>query len=147
MSVTGVAGILALGVGLGLQFNPVSSLVGALLAAVLVGYPNATAARRPVAVAVLTGAWLLGDGARIGRDLLASPPKVALDWAPIVLWAVVGVLVGYVVPATAGALVGQRVTHGTGWLSAGAVALAVAGALTVVAPMLADGVTRLAAGG
>jgi hypothetical protein len=145
--VSGVAGMLLLGVGLGLQFNPVTSLAGSVVAAALVGHPNASPARRPIAVAVLVGAWLAGDGIRIGRDLITSPPKAALDWAPLVLWAVVGLLVGYVAPAAAGALVGRRVTHGTGWLSAGAVALAVAGALAVVAPMIADGVTRLGAGG
>lgn len=140
---SGVAGLLALGLGLGLQFNPVTSFVGALAAAVLVGYPKAPASRRPLAVAVLAAAWLLGDGVRIGSSLVAAPPTLALDWAALALWAAVGAAVGYALPAAAGALVGRRVTRGTGWLSAGAVAAAVAGALAVVAPMLADGLTRM----
>jgi len=144
--VEGLATVVALGVGLGLQFNPVTSLVGSLVAAVVFGTPRASAARRPLAVAVLAVAWLAGDGVAIGRSIAADPPKAPTDWTAVVLWALVGALVGYVVPAAAGALVGRRVTRGTGWLSAGAVALAVAGALVVIAPVLADGVTRFAGG-
>ncbi len=138
----GLLGVLALGVGLGLQFNPVTSLAGSLIAAVIFGTPKAPAARRPLAVAVLALAWLAGDGVAIGRSVAVDPPKAPFDWTAIALWALVGALVGYVVPAAAGALVGRRVTRGTGWLSAGAVALAVSGALITLAPALADGITR-----
>jgi hypothetical protein len=138
---SGVAGLLALGLGLGLQFNPLTSVISSVAAAALVGYPNAPASRRPMAVALLAGAWLVGDGIGIGRSLAADPPRIALDWAVLALWALVGALVGYVVPAVAGALVGRRVTHGTGWLSAGVVAAAVAGALVIIAPMVADALT------
>jgi hypothetical protein len=138
--------MLAVGIGLGLQFNPVTSVVGSVIAAVLVGYPKAPTARRPWAVAVLAIAWLVGDGAAIGRSISAAPPKGLADWVGIAVWVGVGALVGYAVPAAAGALVGRSVTRGTGWLSAGVVALSVAGAFAVVAPFVADAIARLAAG-
>jgi hypothetical protein len=139
----GLAGVLALGVALGLQYNPLAATVGAVGAAVLYGYPGAPDSRRPIAVAVLALAWLAGDGVRIGASLAASPPRGWPDWAALVARTLVSATVGYVLPAAAGAIVGRRVTRGTGWLSAGAVALAVAGALSLVAPTLADGVARL----
>jgi hypothetical protein len=137
--------MLAVGIGLGLQFNPVTSVIGSAIAAVLVGYPAAPSARRPMAVAVLAFAWLVGDGAPIGRSIATTPPKGLADWAGIALWVGVGALVGYVVPTAAGALVGRSVTRGTGWLSAGAVALSVAGALIVLSPFVADALAKVAA--
>ena len=139
----GIAGVLALGVALGLQFNPLTATVGAVLAAVIFGYPKAPEARRPIAVSVLALAWLAGEGVRIGASLATTPPKAWPDYAALAARVVAGAVVGYVLPAAAGAFVGRRVTRGTGWLSAAAVALTVAGALSAVAPMLADGVVRL----
>jgi hypothetical protein len=142
----GLAGTLGLGVALGLQFNPLTSLVGSTIAAVLYGFPSATQARRVAAVAVLAVAWLAGEGAAIGRRLAATPPGGAPDWLPLGAWALVSLAVGYAVPAAAGAMAGRRVVRGTGWLSAGAVAFTVAGALALVAPTLADGVARIGGG-
>jgi hypothetical protein len=142
----GLAGTLGLGVALGLQFNPLTSLVGATIAAALYGFPAATQARRALAVAVLAGAWLVGEGAGIGRRLAESPPRTPAEWLPIAAWALVGLAVGYAAPAAAGALAGRRVIRGTGWLSAGAVAFAVAGAIALAAPTLADGVARIGGG-
>lgn len=139
----GLAGVLALGIALGLQFNPLAATIGAVVAAVLYGFPKAPESRRPIAVAVLALAWLVGDGVRIGASLASSPPKGWPDWVALAARALTSALVGYLLPAAAGAIVGRRVTRGTGWLSAGAVALTVAGALSLVVPTLADGVARL----
>jgi hypothetical protein len=139
----GLAGVLALGVALGLQYNPLAGTVGAVVAAVLYGYPSAPESRRPIAVAVLALAWLAGDGVRIGAALTVAPPKAGPDWAALAAHVLVSAIVGYAVPAAAGVIVGRRVTRGTGWLSAGAVALTVAGALSLVVPTLATAAARL----
>jgi hypothetical protein len=139
----GIAGVLALGVALGLQYNPLAATVGAVVAAVLYGYPKAPDSRRPIAVAVLAAAWLAGDGVRLGAGLASSPPKGWPEWSALAAHVLVSAVVGYVLPAAAGIIVGRRVTRGTGWLSAGAVALTVAGALSLATPVLADGVARL----
>ena len=58
------------GLLLGVQFNPLASVVGASLAAAF-----ATAGRTGWALAVLFAAWLVGDGARViarGTDALAG---------------------------------------------------------------------------
>ena len=144
-AVTGLGQALADGAALGLQFNPVTALLGAVAAAVLMGYPGAPDTRRPLAVAVLVLAWLAGDAARIGRvTVLAETAGGALPWAVPAAWAVVGIVVGYALPAAAGVGVGKRVVKGTGWLSAGFVAATVAGALALVAPALAEGLRRMA---
>jgi len=142
-AVAGIAGVLALGIALGLQFNPLTATFGAVIAAALYGYPKAPEARRPIAVAVLALAWLAGDGVRVGASLAAAAPHTATDWVTVAARVLAGALVGYAVPAAAGIIVGRRVTRGTGWLSAGAVALTVAGALTLVAPVIADGLARI----
>jgi len=139
----GLAGVLALGVALGLQFNPLTATVGAVAAAALYGYPRAPEARRPIAVAVLALAWLAGDGVRIGASLATAPIGSWADLATLAARVLAGGAVGYALPAAAGAIVGRRVTRGTGWLSAATVALMVAGALAVVSPTLADSVARL----
>jgi hypothetical protein len=126
----GLAGTLGLGVALGLQFNPLTSLVGSTVAAVLYGFP----------------AWRAGEGVAIGRRLADTRPATAADGLPLAAWVLVSLVVGYAVPAAAGALAGRRVVRGTGWLSAGAVAFTVAGALSLVAPRLADGVARIGGG-
>ncbi len=136
-----------MGVALGLQFNPLFGVAGAMIAAVLMGYPKAPENRRPIAAGVLALAWLAGDGARIGASLTSSPPRTWYEWTPLVLWAVVGALVGYLAPAAAGIMAGRRVVRGTGWLTAAAVALMVAGAIALVTPTLADGVARLTGAG
>ena len=142
MTVGSLLGSIVQGAALGLQFNPLTAAVGCVAAAVLAGFPEAPESRRPLAAGVVALAWLLGDGARIGAALMGNmgttPPAVAL-----VVWATVGLLVGYVAPTLAGVAVGTRVVRGTGWLSAGAVAPLFAGALSIVAPALAEVLARL----
>lgn len=140
----GAAAALVLGLGLGLQYNPLAATLASVAAAVLYGYPGAPSGRRPLAVSVLALGWLAGDGARIGRALAETAPASGARWAAVLAWVVTGAAVGYVVPAAAGILVGRRVTRGTGWLSAGAVALTVSGALSVLAPIIADRIAVLA---
>jgi hypothetical protein len=140
----GVAAGLAHGIALGLQFNPVTALVGSVIAAALMGYPGAAESRRPISVGVLAIAWLAGDGVHIGLRVAeaagGSDPEL---FTALATWALVGALVGYALPAAAGITVGRRVIRGTGWLSAGAVAGTVAGALALVAPTLAEAFARL----
>lgn len=131
-----LAALLALrnGALLAVEYNPLLAAVTAALAAGLSGYPRAPRDRKYWSAIVLAAGWLIGDGMRIlGRahDLAdgmalfsnhASP--VWASWTTIVVWAVGSLAVGYVLPALAGATVGRHVTHGTGWLSAGAIASA-----------------------
>jgi len=54
-----------------------------------------------------------------------------------VAWAVVGLFVGYVLPMLAGVYVGRRVTHGTGWLAAGSIAVAASLAVATLSAFVA----------
>lgn len=123
------------GLTLGVQFNPIASVAGAALAAGL-----AAMHRTWAAVVVLCVAWLLGDGSRLfvsatgvlaGRGLVAGGPDA--QWIALGLWTLTGVALGYALPAWAGAYVGRRVTHGTGWLAAAAVAASTSGVLGMLA--------------
>jgi hypothetical protein len=122
------------GLLLGIQFNPLASVAGAALAAGL-----ATARRMWAAALVLAGAWALGDGMLLlsrGTDALADSGIVTggagAQWTVLALWGVAGFAIGYALPAWAGAFVGRRVTHGTGWLAAGAVAVTASAALSML---------------
>jgi len=116
------------------QYNPLFAAVTAALAAALMGYPKAPRARREWAGLALLVGWLAGDGFRIlarARDyydgaLAFRAAGMALwpGWTTLGLWALGSLAIGYVVPALVGATVGRRVTHGTGWLAAAAVASA-----------------------
>jgi hypothetical protein len=119
-------------VRLGLQFNPVFAVTGAAIAAGLLGYPRAPRERGFWAGAVLVVAWLAGDGLRVlarardaydGVAVSASGSPAWVVVLPLVLWALVSLAVGYLLPAWVGITVGRRVTHGTGWLAAMAVAV------------------------
>jgi hypothetical protein len=57
-------------------------------------------------------------------------------------WALTGLGIGYVLPAVAGAYVGRQVHRGTGYLSAGAIAIMLVFALSTVAAPIADAVAR-----
>ena len=133
------------GLTLGLQFNPVAAAIGSVCAAALTGYPGAPRARRLWAALVLLAAWGLGDGIRIAGAATADP-RFQPAFVAVIVWSLIGFALGYALPALAGMFVGQRVTRGTGWLSAGAVALTVSLALGVIAPQLAEGVRFLAGG-
>lgn len=116
------------------QYNPLFAAVATALAAALTGYPKAPRARREWAGLVLLGGWLAGDGLRIlarARDYAdgvaafrAGDMPLWPGWVTLGLWALGSLAIGYVVPALVGAVVGRRVTHGTGWLAAAAIASA-----------------------
>lgn len=122
------------GVRLAVEYNPLFAAVTAALAAALVGYPKSPKARREWAAFVLAVGWLAGDGLRVlarARDYydgVAAFRTAGLPvwpgWATLAVWAIGGLLLGYVVPVLVGAAVGRRVTHGTGWLAAAAIASA-----------------------
>lgn len=120
----------------GLEFNPLSSLVAAILVAALVGYPSAPRSRLWWAALLLLGAWAIGDSLDLVAGLADGPDAQA--WLIEITFVLVSFGVGYLIPASAGAYVGRHVTHGTGWLSAMAVAAMVAGALIVIAPVLSN---------
>jgi hypothetical protein len=130
------------GLALGLSFNPVVSAIGASAAAGVYGFPTAHRDSRAWWLAIVAIAWLLGDGFRIMarvRDAVDLTPASAMHgpaasalWTALWVWAVSGLLLGYVTPAAVGSVVGRRVVRGTGWLSAIAVAAAVSVASSVV---------------
>lgn len=127
-------GALASGLRFGVAYNPLTAAVASGSAAALAGRPLGRARREAEAVGAVVAGWLLGDGLRVlgrARDLhdgvavraLGGAPEWA-GWAFVASWAVVSLVVGYAAPAAAGAAVGRRVTRGTGWLAAAAVAVA-----------------------
>jgi hypothetical protein len=117
-----------------LQYNPLWAALGAALAAALVGFPKAKRDRRQWAALVLLAAWLVGDGLRIlarARDYFDSSASYSAygmpvwqGWVTLGAWALGSLALGYAAPAIVGAMVGKRVTHGTGWLAAAAIASA-----------------------
>jgi hypothetical protein len=133
------------GLTLGLQFNPIAATVGAVVAAALAGWPKAPRVRIVWAWLTLAVAWAVGDGIRIAGSAV-SDPRYGSAYVAVAMWSLVGFALGYALPALTGMFVGRRVTHGTGWLSAAAVALTVSLAMAVLAPRLADYV-RFVAGG
>ena len=64
--------------------------------------------------------------------MLAPAPAWA-SYSALAAWAFADVVVGYGLPAAMGAYVGRRVMHGTGWLSAIAIAAASSAALAALA--------------
>ncbi len=142
---TGVVQALWHGVQLGIQYNPVFGIGGAIAASALLGYPRAPRERRFWAGAALVVAWLVGDGLQIigrARDVFDGVGAFAHTtpaWAAYVLlatWALVTAAVGYVAPAWLGIHVGRRVTHGTGWLAAMAIAVAASLGVSTLAASL-----------
>ncbi len=119
---------------LAVEYNPLFAAISAALAAALVGYPKAPRVRREWAAFVLAAGWLIGDGLRVmarARDYYdgvaafrAAGMPVWPGWATLAVWALGSLALGYVAPALVGAAVGRRVTHGTGWLAAAAIASA-----------------------
>jgi hypothetical protein len=92
------------GVAAGLRFHPIFAAVAAAAAAGLAGYRKAPRSRTWWAAGVLLVGWVLGDGIGIAGAAGTAPYLVA--------WAVVGLAVGYVLPALAGAYVGRLVHRG-----------------------------------
>ncbi|MBN1192826.1 MAG: hypothetical protein JXA36_03935 [Coriobacteriia bacterium] len=119
------------GLALAVQYNPLAAAVTAALAAGLSGHPRARSENRQWAVLVLVGGWLVGDGLRVlgrARDIYdgigAAGAGHVANWTVPAVWAAGSLVIGYALPALAGAAVGRRVTHGTGWLAAAGVASA-----------------------
>jgi len=136
------AGALATGLQLAAQFNPLFAFVGAVAAAMLAGHRDASRNHTAWGVGIVLATWLVGDGARVlarTRDvydgLTFFGPQVgpASAYAALATWALGGLALGYVLPAWAGAFTGRRVTRGTGWLAAGAVAAAISVAVAALA--------------
>lgn len=121
-----------------LAFSPIFSMVGsAACAALLARRPGP--GRRSLALGVLTGAWLLGDGMRVigqARALVDSGGGDAAAWVMLAVWAAGSLGLGYIAPAWAGTFVGRRVTRGTGWISAAVVAATVSAALGAIGTAL-----------
>ena len=130
------------GVRGGLHPNPLLGVISAGIAAVLMGAPKASRERERYAWAVLIVGWLIGDGLwllRVARDiydgldrLLGAGQPMWAEWVTVVVWALLGFGVGYALPALLGKAVGRRVTHGTGWLAAGSVAVMASLALSTL---------------
>lgn len=125
------------GVALGLQFNPYAAGLSAIIAAALSGYPEAPRSHVVWSALVVVAGWIVGDGIAVaGAATTGAIYPIA--------WGATALLVGYALPAWAGAQVGRRVVHGTGWLAAGAVALMLTPAVSVVADSLSRGLMRAA---
>jgi hypothetical protein len=124
------------GLVLGIGFNPLASLVGPALAAMLLAREPGRL-RWALAALVLAGAWFLGDGANlVGYAQEGLAALSAAEWVEMGLWIIVGFGVGYVLPTWAGVFVGRRVTWGTGWASAGVTAATVLGIVTALSARL-----------
>ena len=123
------------GVSMGIAYNPILSVVGAAVAAAL--FVGVSPKRALAGAGTLLCFWLFGDGLRViarARDLadgLAHAPASIDSWVLISTWGLVGLLLGYALPAWAGAFAGRRVIFGTGWLTA--VAVSVGLSLTLAA--------------
>lgn len=122
-----------------LAFNPLVSLVGSAVAAAFIA--TGTGWRRAVGgAALLVLAWFIGDGWMVvsqARAVAAGTvgAQFAMPYSALAvsLWALLGIALGYVAPAWAGAYAGRRVVWGTGWLTAGTVAVGVSAALAQIA--------------
>jgi hypothetical protein len=139
---------LLIGLSLGLSFDPVTALLGSAGAAA-VGALSARRGRRGVLwLVVAVAAWVMGDGVAIAAQagavvrgtapLLGAAAPGWASWLLLAVWAVTGLAVGYLIPAAVGIAVGRRVTFGTGWLAAAAVAIMVCGAFVAISGPLAS---------
>jgi hypothetical protein len=145
---------LLVGVSLGVSFNPVTALLGSAGAAAVGALGVRRGERTPWWIAVAVAAWVLGDGVAIAAQaaalaggaapLLGVAAPAWASWTLVASWAASGLALGYLVPAALGLAVGRRVTFGTGWLAAAAVAgtlclafVAISGPLTEALRLLA----------
>lgn len=133
----GAFGSILTGIATGLQFNPLSAALSAVLAAALSGYARAPRVRVWWSAAVLLVGWAFGDGIRLAGS--------SASWPYLVAWALTGLAFGYALPAYAGAYIGRLVHRGTGWLAAGAVALMLVPALSSLADVLSSALWRVIA--
>lgn len=136
-----IGAALAAGIKLGLAYNPMTAVLGAAVAAGLLGVRKPGREKVVWAVSTLAITWLVGDGMRAiarARDvydgvasLLGVSAPAWIDYLAIGVWAAVSLAVGYAFATWAGAFVGRRVTHGTGWVAA--ITVAVGASLAVSA--------------
>jgi hypothetical protein len=124
------------GVATGLAFHPLFAVVSAALAAGLSGYRRAPRSRVWWSLAVLLGGWALGEGVRVAGSHGGT--------AYLAAWAVTGFAVGYALPAFAGGYVGRQVHKGTGYLSAGAVAVMLVSAFAALSAPIAAALLKVA---
>lgn len=125
---------IAAGAALGLQFHPLFAAATAALAAALAGFPKARRSRTWWAAGVVLAGWVAGDGIRIAGSSAAA--------SSLLVWAFASLVVGYALPAIAGAYVGRQVHRGTGYLSAAIVAVMFVSAFAALAHPIADALMR-----
>jgi hypothetical protein len=141
------------GLSLGVSFDPVTALAGSVGAAAVGAWSARRGGRAPWWIAIAVAAWVIGDAvgiaAQAGAVARGASPLLgaaAPTWAGallIVVWAASGLALGYLVPAALGVEVGRRVTFGTGWLAAAAVAATVCLAFAAIAGPLAEALRHL----
>ena len=127
---------------LAVSYNPLTAIFSVPIAAGLLGVRRPSHQRWVWAVSVLGFAWLIGDGLRVlarTRDiydgmagLIAGSVPVWAQYAALAIWAIGGLLIGYVLPVWTGVFVGRRVTHGTGWVAATSISIAASLALSAI---------------
>lgn len=133
-----LAGALAQGARLALEFNPVAAALSAALAAFVAGSQRAGRRAGIMAGAVLVGGWLLGDGAAFAAAVAdaARPTGGVAAAAALAAWSCGGLALGYALPAAIGIAVGRRVFFGTGRMAAATVAFGSSLALAALAGAL-----------
>lgn len=135
---------LSAGLLLGLTYNPLAAVIGATLAAAVGAFTARRGSPIPWWLLVAAIVWLVGDGLGVigqlanvyggaSASLLAAGAPLWAGFVAVVVWALVGFLVGYALPAGVGVAVGRRVHFGTGWLAAAVVAFTLALAIVVLA--------------
>lgn len=154
-----VLGAVAVGARLAAGYNPLLAVIGAAVCAVLLAAGSARwgrgrgarlarvpRSRLALALGVLAGVWFLGDGTMVvlaGIDLargaqgLSGAAAGRADWIALGIWGLGSLALGYALPTWAGAFAGRRVTHGTGWLTAMSLSVAVSLAISVIVARLA----------
>ena len=142
------------GLALGMRFNPLTAMIGSAFAAVAFAVAGRRGGRIPWWVLVAAAAWAVGDGVAVAArasaiaahapSLLGAGVPQAASWLMLAAWAATGLVVGYLLPAAVGGEVGKRVTFGTGWLAAAAIALTVCFAFIQLAEPAAVLFARLA---
>jgi len=134
LTAASVAGSILDGIAAGLRFHPVFAALAAAIAAGLAGYRKAPRSRTWWAAGVVLAGWAVGDGIRVLGATAAMPYLVA--------WALTGLVVGYALPALAGAYIGRQVHKGTGFMSAIAIALMVVAALASLGEPVASALIK-----
>ncbi|MDI6843048.1 MAG: hypothetical protein QMC94_01435 [Anaerosomatales bacterium] len=123
---------------LALEFNPLASALGAVAAGLVAGFRGAGRPHAVLAAAVVLGGWLVGDGSAVMGALgVSTAPSQTGPVLTLAVWAIGGLVLGYVVPAAAGVFVGRRVFFGTGRLAAASVGLGTSLAIAVLARVIA----------